>query len=769
MIPDNAPAARIRCANCKEIFKVDGPAPQPSAAVSKPSAGGARRPASASAPSQSLAFDDLEDVRPVASATNSGFRRSPAESSKGSGPSPLIYALLGGSGVAVVVLLAVLVVVLTRGGDGPAANVGNAARVAERSKPSTTERAHAEEAPAAVESLVSPTTVTANTPPPPSSTSSTVIDSQEIIQRLKDASIYIKLKLGDKPLSTGSGFVIEVSGDTVLLATNRHVVVPNLSELPPSIAKKGAASSIEVVFRSGLGRQQEQVLPAEIVAADLTEEYGTDLAFLRVRGVKNPPKPINPLTRSDPTEGMTYIGGGFPLGGMLNKISESKGNPSVTITGGRIAALRRDEHGHITLLQVDGSLQPGNSGGPIVEEKTGKLLGVAVASLSRAGIDTIGFIVPAAEVRQALAGRVGAVDLTLQKSPQGTADLLVKAQVVDPKQRVQGVLVHIAASAAVGTLNPNSDGSWPPLPKSTPVELQKDNKTASALGRVQVSLSGNGADARKVMIQTARRDLAGQIVYSKPKEYNLPERPGKILARGDLQRTIKAVQRKSASLLGPLIDPDKDCQFTKDEENYKFKIEIPGKLHTLSPELTTRKNRKVSLHNAPIILADVEGDFAAMVEVTGEISPGSVTPKDRQGHMLPFTVQSAGLIMYQDKNNFMRLERAGSILINDLRPVHRLIIEAVKDGKQAMQPIYVDVPEQNTLLILVRRKGRVRCMFSPNGGNSIVAFREFALDLPPKIKVGLTAGNISAKPFTANFENFAVLNDATKIDTELGE
>ena len=198
---------------------------------------------------------------------------------------------------------------------------------------------------------------------------------------------------------------------------------PTCRELPPSIAKKGAVPSIEAVFRSGLGRQEEQALPAEIVAADLTDEYGDDLAFLRVRGVKKPPKPINPLTRFDPTEGMTYIGAGFPLGGSLNKISESKGNPSVTITGGRIAALRRDEHGHITLLQVDGSLQPGNSGGPIVEEKTGKLLGVAVASLSRAGIDTIGFIVPAAELRRALAGRVGALDLTLQQSPQGTADL----------------------------------------------------------------------------------------------------------------------------------------------------------------------------------------------------------------------------------------------------------------------------------------------------------------------------------------------------------
>ena len=107
----------------------------------------------------------------------------------------------------------------------------------------------------------------------------------------------------------------------------------------------------------------------------------------------SPPKPINVFARSDTTEGMAYTGAGFPLGGMLGKITESKGNPSVTITGGRIAALRRDDPGQIALFQVDGSLQPGNSGGPIVEEKTGKFVGVAVAKVG--AVDTIGFVVPA--------------------------------------------------------------------------------------------------------------------------------------------------------------------------------------------------------------------------------------------------------------------------------------------------------------------------------------------------------------------------------------
>ena len=63
---------------------------------------------------------------------------------------------------------------------------------------------------------------------------------------------------------------------------------------------------------------------------------------------------------------------------------------------------------------------------------------------------------------------------------------MVKAQVVDPKQRVKGLLVHAAPASAVGTFSPNADGSWPPLPNTTPVELQKDDKTASASGLIQV-------------------------------------------------------------------------------------------------------------------------------------------------------------------------------------------------------------------------------------------------------------------------------------------
>ena len=172
-------------------------------------------------------------------------------------------------------------------------------------------------------------------------------------------------------------------------------------------------------------------LPAEIMAYDLAQEYATDLAFLVAKGVKKPPIPLNIASKVEATEGMKYIGAGFPLG---KGISESIGNPRVTITTGIVGRIHTDEYGQITMLQVGGSLLPGNSGGPLVEDKTGRLLGVAVASLAVSGIDSVGFIVTADELRNAFAGRVGAVNLDIKAITSASADLEVEAQLMDPKR-----------------------------------------------------------------------------------------------------------------------------------------------------------------------------------------------------------------------------------------------------------------------------------------------------------------------------------------------
>ncbi len=756
-VPDGVRRAKIRCPKCGVVFETSGAASGESPAPSRGLSTSSRpaRPASA--------YDDLAaEPAPLAS---SGTRRSPVSQPTApsqASPSPLLYVLAGVSGLAALLVI-VLVVVLTRGGGAPAPQVAVATDPPPAPEPAPVV---ATAGPAAPTNGV--TTIAQSAPSLASNgspTSSATIDPQEVIRRLKDATVFIKVKVGARPIASGTGFVVDIRGNSVLIATNRHVAVPDLSELPPSMVPKGATVALDVVFRSNLGQREEQTVPAQLVAADLSDDLNTDLAFLVVRGVNRPPLPINPQIRGNPTEGLTYVCAGFPYAGLLGKLTESHGSPSVVITGGRISSLGRDDYGQLNLLQVDGSLQPGNSGGPVVDEKTGRLLGVAVARSTAA--DTIGFVVPAEEVRKALAGRVGAMDLTLQSNVNGLANLQIKAQVVDPNRLVQSVMVHAVAVASARPLVPNSDGSWPPIPNSSPVELRRDPNASTATGSVQIALSGQGANARKVLLQTARRDSSGMTIYSKPREVELPEHPGRILPAGEFQKTLKVVARKSVDMLGTLTDPDKDCKLTKDLDTLTVKIEVPGKLHSHSPEILKR-NKKTSLHNAPMTVAEIEGDFAAIVEVAGEISPGVTLPKDRQGNQFPFTFAGAGLILYQDKDNFSRFERTGGTSLEKLARVDRLLIEAVKGGKQAMHPIYMQIPDAPIQLILIRRKGRVRCLFSTNKGGSIRAFQEFELDLPPKVKVGLSAANISARPFTAEFKNFAIISDTTKIDADFG-
>ena len=56
-----------------------------------------------------------------------------------------------------------------------------------------------------------------------------------------------------------------------------------------------------------------------------------------------------------------------------------------------------------------------------------------------------------------------------------------------------------------------------------------------------------------------------------------------------------------------------------------------------------------------------------------------------------------------------------------------------------------------------------------NLGSPPLPFRQIELDLPTKIKVGLSASNISAKAYHATFENFALLNDETQIESMFGD
>jgi S1-C subfamily serine protease len=195
------------------------------------------------------------------------------------------------------------------------------------------------------------------------------------LQELKAATVYVKVE-GKEGTATGSGFLIRVEGETGFVVTNQHVVgaVPGLF----------TPEKFSLVFWGGT--KKELARPAEVVAEDAER----DLAVLKVtaRGL---PAPLDLSQKVKLRETMTVYTFGFPLGDLL---APARRNPAVTIGKGTVSSLREDERGKITEVQLDAELNPGNSGGPVVDPE-GKLVRVAVAKI---GGTKISFAIPPAEL-----------------------------------------------------------------------------------------------------------------------------------------------------------------------------------------------------------------------------------------------------------------------------------------------------------------------------------------------------------------------------------
>lgn len=231
-----------------------------------------------------------------------------------------------------------------------------------------------------------------------------------VLQLVKDASVFMKVKTG--PIeATGSGFVMKGEGNTIYVVTNEHVVAkPQIdgNELPPgtrlinrlairqiNAALREATSEVTVVLRSGT--PEEQALKGEVVAADTTN----DVAIVKVTGVAKMP---NAIALDDVgvtlTETMPVFVFGFPFGGALGV---GDANPAITVGKGAVSSIRKDDKGALVKVQIDGAVNPGNSGGAVVDAN-GKLVGVAVATIRGSGI---GFAIPPSVAKNALEVRAG--------------------------------------------------------------------------------------------------------------------------------------------------------------------------------------------------------------------------------------------------------------------------------------------------------------------------------------------------------------------------
>jgi S1-C subfamily serine protease len=147
-------------------------------------------------------------------------------------------------------------------------------------------------------------------------------------------------KKSNQPISTGSGFFITKDG---FFVTNNHVIE--------------GGRSYKVLTADGLQS-------AELVQVDPQ----TDLALMRVKGTF---KPIKFSMRKNEKLGASIATMGFHQPGIQGF--------SPKVTRGVISG-ETGFKGDVREYQIDASIQPGNSGGPLFNS-SGELVGVVVATL----------------------------------------------------------------------------------------------------------------------------------------------------------------------------------------------------------------------------------------------------------------------------------------------------------------------------------------------------------------------------------------------------
>ncbi|MBS0207996.1 MAG: DUF1349 domain-containing protein [Planctomycetes bacterium] len=193
-----------------------------------------------------------------------------------------------------------------------------------------------------------------------------------------------------------------------------------------------------------------------------------------------------------------------------------------------------------------------------------------------------------------------------------------------------------------------------------------------------------------------------------------------------------------AAAWGAVVDPDKDCDISKGV----LRIQVPPTNHDLNPL------RGLS---APRVLRPVTGDFEVSVKVTSDLQPGMTAV----GKGSPFN--GAGLLIWEDAENFLRIER-NAWRNGDSCLCYPPLIEYWHERQYSganKQPVPAAefFPEASTWLKATRRGNRIT-VFMSHDGKKWKEVRSLDVKLATELQVGVAALNTSDKPFRVEFDDF---------------
>ena len=160
---------------------------------------------------------------------------------------------------------------------------------------------------------------------------------------------------------TGSGFIISADG---YIITNYHVI---------EYADKG---SLPITVMTHDGTKYDAIIVG-------TEE-SNDIAVLKIEA-----SGLHPVSVGDSKA--------LNVGDAVYAVGNPLGELEFSMSSGHVSALDRvistEESESINMFQIDAAVNPGNSGGPVYNDR-GEVVGVVTAKYSSSGVEGLGFAIP---------------------------------------------------------------------------------------------------------------------------------------------------------------------------------------------------------------------------------------------------------------------------------------------------------------------------------------------------------------------------------------
>jgi S1-C subfamily serine protease len=206
-------------------------------------------------------------------------------------------------------------------------------------------------------------------------------------------------------VATGSGFLFSPLG---YVLTNYHVVRDVQATLNVDGAKVKATikvNRIQALLPGEAGPAAPNAAPVRYEASIVASSQELDLAVLSIGGAA---LPFLQLGDSDAIESGDPVDAfGFPFGRDIEigkPALPTDEMPAVSLSSGNVSAFRADEQGQRRFIQTTTALNPGNSGGPILD-RDGFVVGIASRVMTGGKTPGVGFAIPINTAREFLEAR----------------------------------------------------------------------------------------------------------------------------------------------------------------------------------------------------------------------------------------------------------------------------------------------------------------------------------------------------------------------------